>query len=346
MTWCDDALQNSDDGKKVSQPPAKSVSFAWPRPSDANAMRACASLSPLVVAPTSHHRRHVSTPRYSTARRTFRMHPDLRLRTPSPPTSSRASPDGDLVTAADEEAQHASAPFNQANSRAVQRELARRMHGEWLAVADAPNVKPISPAYGGDDFLRESRIRATWLLGLLVLQSLSSFVLEANEALIREHLVVTLFLTMLVGAGGNSGAQSSVHVIRGLATGQFSCTLEAFTTVLQQQLRVGVLLGTALAAGGHARVYLTEGIPLDAFAIACSLFMIVNVSVLVGTSLPFALAWRGVDPAHAGTTVQVIMDVSGVALTCAVCRLMLTSAAGPGAEAIKLAAVAAGDLIP
>ena len=277
------------------------------------------------------------------------MHPDLRLRTPSPPM--RASPDGDqLVAASDEEGQqHGAAPFSQASSWAVQRELARRMHGEWLAVADgAPNAKPIAPAYGGDDFLREGRIRATWLLGLLVLQSLSSFVLEANEALIKEHLVVTLFLTMLVGAGGNSGAQSSVHVIRGLATGQFSCTLETFTSVLKQQLRVGVLLGTALAVGGYLRVIATEGIPLDAFAIACSLFAIVNVSVLVGTSLPFALAWRGVDPAHAGTTVQVISDVTGVALTCAVCRVLLTSATGPGAtaQALKLAADAAGDLIP
>ncbi len=52
----------------------------------------------------------------------------------------------------------------------------------------------------------EARVRAQWLLGLLCLQSLSSFILEANEGLIREHLVITLFLTMLVGAGGNSGA--------------------------------------------------------------------------------------------------------------------------------------------
>ena len=38
-------------------------------------------------------------------------------------------------------------------------------------------------------------MRGSWLLGLLALQSLSSFVLEANEGLIREHLVITLFLT-------------------------------------------------------------------------------------------------------------------------------------------------------
>lgn len=37
-----------------------------------------------------------------------------------------------------------------------------------------------------------------WLLGLLVLQSMSSVVLDSYQELLRDHLVVTLFLTMLV----------------------------------------------------------------------------------------------------------------------------------------------------
>lgn len=55
-----------------------------------------------------------------------------------------------------------------------------------------------------------------WLLGLLMLQSMSSFVLDSYQQLLRDHLVVTLFLTMLVGAGGNAGNQSAIKVIRGL----------------------------------------------------------------------------------------------------------------------------------
>jgi uncharacterized membrane protein len=47
--------------------------------------------------------------------------------------------------------------------------------------------------------------RRRWLLGLLVLQSSSSFVLDRYEGLLKEHIFVTLFLTMLVGAGGNAG---------------------------------------------------------------------------------------------------------------------------------------------
>ena len=55
-----------------------------------------------------------------------------------------------------------------------------------------------------------------WLLGLLVLQSMSSIVLDWYQQLLRDHLVITLFLTMLVGAGGNAGNQSAIKVIRGL----------------------------------------------------------------------------------------------------------------------------------
>lgn len=34
----------------------------------------------------------------------------------------------------------------------------------------------------------------------------------------QDHIVVTLFLTMLVGAGGNAGNQSAIKVIRGLVS--------------------------------------------------------------------------------------------------------------------------------
>jgi Mg/Co/Ni transporter MgtE len=42
--------------------------------------------------------------------------------------------------------------------------------------------------------------RFIWLSGLLLLQSLSSIVLEWHRELIQKHIVVTLFLTMLVRA--------------------------------------------------------------------------------------------------------------------------------------------------
>ncbi|PRW55900.1 Magnesium transporter [Chlorella sorokiniana] len=169
----------------------------------------------------------------------------------------------------------------------------------------------------------EAWSRGRWLLGLLVLQSMSSVVLDSYQELLRDHLVVTLFLTMLVGAGGNAGNQSAIKVIRGLATGSMKPTGPGVRRAMQQQLAVGLLLGAGLAAGGWVRVYLTNGNALNATAISISLFLIVLCSVVAGTGLPFALAKAGVDPANAGTSIQVIMDITGVLITCATCHLVL-----------------------
>jgi hypothetical protein len=54
-------------------------------------------------------------------------------------------------------------------------------------------------------FLQSLFDRGGWLIGLLIFQSCSSFILSANEELLRNHPSIIFFLTMLVGAGGNAG---------------------------------------------------------------------------------------------------------------------------------------------
>jgi hypothetical protein len=59
------------------------------------------------------------------------------------------------------------------------------------------------------------------------------------------------------------------------------------------------------AAAGFARVLITDGSLMNSFAISSALFTIVMTSVVTGTVLPFGLAMAGIDPANAGTTIQV-----------------------------------------
>ena len=59
------------------------------------------------------------------------------------------------------------------------------------------------------------------------------------------------------------------------------------------------------AVGGFFRVFVTHGNLRDSVAIAASLLLIVLASVLLGTALPFALVRAGIDPAHAGSSIQV-----------------------------------------
>ena len=110
-----------------------------------------------------------------------------------------------------------------------------------------------------------------------------------------------------------------LQVIRGLATGKLDDSFASIRSSMAKQAFVGLLLGSALSAGGFLRVYLTNGDMVNASAISISLMTIVMTSVLLGSGLPFALSRLGVDPANAGTSIQVVMDVLGVGITCVTC---------------------------
>ena len=96
----------------------------------------------------------------------------------------------------------------------------------------------------GGGWAESLQSRATWLIGLLIAQSCSSFILADNEDLLATHPTILLFLTMLVGAGGNAGNQASVRLIRGLATGEVNGSREQTMEILTNEARIALALGT------------------------------------------------------------------------------------------------------
>jgi cation transporter-like permease len=159
--------------------------------------------------------------------------------------------------------------------------------------------------------------RSAWLVVLLILQSFSSFILESYAELISTHVVVTFFLTMLVGAGGNAGNQSAVMIIRGLALG--IVREENKYQILLKQFLIGILISLVLVVFGYLRVVFFGTDMKSALAISLALFLIVVVAVALGAVLPLVLNGLGIDAAHAGPAIQVLMDIIGISITCLVC---------------------------
>jgi Mg/Co/Ni transporter MgtE len=171
--------------------------------------------------------------------------------------------------------------------------------------------------------------RTSVLVSLLLLQSLSQFILEMYETLISKHVIIPLFLTMLVGAGGNAGNQATVRAITGLASGEFSP--HDYVRLLVKESMVGVINATLLAGIGFARVYYfygTHDMFYSTVAITLSLFAIVVISAILGCTLPFLIGGLGFDREHAAPVIQVTMDIVGVFVTCAICTWMIPDAEG------------------
>ncbi|MEX2598955.1 MAG: magnesium transporter [Dehalococcoidia bacterium] len=165
--------------------------------------------------------------------------------------------------------------------------------------------------FAANPFIRAWR-RAPWLLFLLGVGFVTGTIIAGQEALLTQVAILAAFVPLLIGTGGNIGAQSSTVVIRGLATGEVTPRRALLT--LGGEGVVGLMLaawlglltvGLALVlTGGDARVAIVVGGTLGAIA---------TVAAMVGGGLPFLFRLVRVDPAVASAPlVTTVMDVFGV----------------------------------
>merc|ERR1719343_130973 len=192
----------------------------------------------------------------------------------------------------------------------------------WCDVLDGDEC-PVEPKISFGEALRD---RAHWLVGLLIMQSLSGIILSRNEMLLANHPVIIYYLTMMVGAGGNAGNQASVRVIRGIALG----TLNERTRgqFLVRELKMAATLSLILSVAGFIRTICFKTPFPEAITVTAALSLIVFISICLGAILPLMLERIGVDPAHSSTTIQVIMDILGVLLAVLVSGAILDGPVG------------------
>lgn len=164
--------------------------------------------------------------------------------------------------------------------------------------------------------------RSPWLVGLLLLQSVSSFILSGYKNVVDKYFIISMFLTMLIGTGGNAGNQSSAIIIRGLATGEMS--RRNGLKVLLREFGVSLFMASLLTVVSFFRVYFFKQDLLSAFAVSLALFFIVVTSMLLGTILPLLLERFNFDPAHsAAPFLATLMDILGVTIYCFIVNKVL-----------------------
>lgn len=164
--------------------------------------------------------------------------------------------------------------------------------------------------------------RGIWLVSLLLLQSLSSLIMSNFHELLDRNVILTFFLTALIGTGGNAGNQSSAILIRGLATGEIN--KKNGILALFREMGVSLILSLLLVVVMFFRVYYYHPNILIAIAVSSTLFFIVNLSILLGSALPLIFEKLNIDPAHtAAPFLATIMDILGVLIYCFIASKIL-----------------------
>ena len=142
--------------------------------------------------------------------------------------------------------------------------------------------------------------RIPWLLILMLSATFTSTIISSFEGALASVIVLSSFIPMITGSGGNAGSQASVSVIRALSLGEIE--FKNIFKVLWKELRVSFFCGLTLAAANFVKLMIFDlhGDP-NAFwiALVVSLTLVgtIMMSKIVGSSLPLLAGKIGFDPA-------------------------------------------------
>jgi len=166
------------------------------------------------------------------------------------------------------------------------------------------------------------RKRIGWLLFLFVAGTLTSKVLHSYEDELKAVVALNFFVPLLIGTGGNAGAQTVMTVIRSLSLGEIGVH-NAWRVVMRESstgLLVGMLIG--LIAFGQA-YWVTHDLPL-AFTIAATVCAICLWSTTVGSIVPIIAHRFGVDPAVlSAPLITTLVDATGLLIYLSIAKIIL-----------------------
>ena len=176
------------------------------------------------------------------------------------------------------------------------------------------------------------RRRVIWLVVLAFVSIFSGYVMFRFSEVLNQAFVLSLFLPMVVAAGGNSGGQAATMVIRAMSLGEVSKGMAM--RIAWKEMQTGLLLGATLGLAMGAFIYFL--LPMLqaqtdvtyarlALAVSASLLIQVFSSTLLGALLPIGARSIRLDPAVVSSpSLASTVDVTGMLIYFSAAKFILS----------------------
>jgi magnesium transporter len=181
--------------------------------------------------------------------------------------------------------------------------------------------EPLDEPYLSASVLRLVSKRIWWLLILFVAQSITVNLLSFFENALQAVIALTFFIPLLIGTAGNAGSQAATLVVRAMALGEVA--VKDFLAIIVRESKVGVILGSILAAITFVWTQLLGGSPAIGYTVGLSIFVIVIVASVIGAFLPLLAKKLRFDPAVASAPlITTLTDSSGLLIYFTIAKLI------------------------
>lgn len=172
--------------------------------------------------------------------------------------------------------------------------------------------------------LRVLRSRFGWLLLLMVADTLTGSVMRLFNRELATVVQLSFYIPLLIGTGGNTGAQTVSTIIRGLAIRdiRFSDIFHVF----RRELLGGFLLGLALSVVAASRSYIWDGDVQLALVVGISIIAICTWANVMGSLIPMVAHRVGIDAAVVSAPmISTLVDATGLFIYLSIAGTFLAS---------------------
>jgi len=182
-------------------------------------------------------------------------------------------------------------------------------------------INPLDEPYMRTGVLKHARNRIAWLLILMLTAAITGAIISTFEDSLAVLPVLVAFIPMLMGAGGNAGAQSTTVVIRGMALGEI--VIKDVLRVVWRETRIAIICGLVLGIANYARIWLMHDRDGTlALVVSLSLVITLVVAKSIGCTLPILAKTLRIDPATmAAPIITTIVDCTALIVFFSIARI-------------------------
>lgn len=164
--------------------------------------------------------------------------------------------------------------------------------------------------------------RVGWLLLLFVAETLTGTVLRLFESELAAVVALSFFIPLLIGTGGNTGAQTVSTLIRGLALGEI--TERDLWRVIRREAISGLALGLILGLVAYGRAILWGTTSALALTVGLAILAICTWANTIGSLIPLLAHRFKIDPATVSAPlITTLVDATGLAIYLLIAKVTL-----------------------
>lgn len=207
--------------------------------------------------------------------------------------------------------------------------VGRIMIDDVIDIIEEEHSEDVARIVGSDAEELESKspvqialLRLPWVLITLAIELGAGLVVRLYDDTLGRVLLLASFMPIISAISGNTGLQAATITVRALATGHATLARwwEPVKRSSQTSLIIGAVCGTVIGTVGG----IWYGKIMFGLVVGVSMFISINISGLIGTSVPMLSKRLGFDPAiTAGPFETAFQDVIGITVFLSLATLLI-----------------------